>query len=177
MPRLLLIFSQSDYLIQAVDVNSHSNWQTVDPDQLASSEANWSGSTLFAKAGYIWGQQDKGKYPKSLQCTMQQKGPLFWLPRPGSAHTYVLSDQCLHCWLTIAMDAEEHIRMSQEKGSADLPSYQSFRVHVWTLSKATSCFMAEVSPWHTAYMSQKYRFWWNCVDAQGCLNLCCPHML
>ena len=26
---------------------------SVDPDQLAFSEANWSGSTLFAKAGYI----------------------------------------------------------------------------------------------------------------------------
>ena len=25
---------------------------SVDPDQLASEEANWSGSTLFAKAGY-----------------------------------------------------------------------------------------------------------------------------
>ena len=33
---------------------------SVDPDQLASSEANWSGSTLFAKAGYIRVQQDKG---------------------------------------------------------------------------------------------------------------------
>ena len=32
----------------------------ADPDQLASSGANWSGSTLFAKAGYIWVQQDKG---------------------------------------------------------------------------------------------------------------------
>ena len=30
---------------------------SVDPDQ---SEANWSGSTLFAKAGYIRAQQDKG---------------------------------------------------------------------------------------------------------------------
>ena len=29
-------------------------------DQLASSEANWSGSSLFAKAGYILVQQDKG---------------------------------------------------------------------------------------------------------------------
>ena len=29
-------------------------------DQLASSEANWSGSTLFAKAGYVRAQQDKG---------------------------------------------------------------------------------------------------------------------
>ena len=33
---------------------------SADPDQLASSEANWSGSILFAKAGYIQVQQDKG---------------------------------------------------------------------------------------------------------------------
>ena len=32
----------------------------VDPDQLASAEANWSRSTLFANAGYIRAQQDKG---------------------------------------------------------------------------------------------------------------------
>ena len=33
---------------------------SADPDQLASSEASRSGSTLFAKAGYIRVQQDKG---------------------------------------------------------------------------------------------------------------------
>ena len=33
---------------------------SADPDQLASSEANWSGSTLFAKAGHIQAQQDQG---------------------------------------------------------------------------------------------------------------------
>ena len=33
---------------------------SVDSDQLASLEANWSWSTLFAKAGYIRVQQDKG---------------------------------------------------------------------------------------------------------------------
>ena len=33
---------------------------SADPDQLASSEANWSGSTLLAKAGHILVQQDKG---------------------------------------------------------------------------------------------------------------------
>ena len=33
---------------------------SADPDQLASSEANGSGSTLFANAGYIQAQQDKG---------------------------------------------------------------------------------------------------------------------
>ena len=31
---------------------------SVDPDQLAS-EANWSGSTLFAKTEYVRVQQDK----------------------------------------------------------------------------------------------------------------------
>ena len=35
---------------------------SADPDLLASSEANWSGSTLFSKAGHIWVQQDKGKW-------------------------------------------------------------------------------------------------------------------
>ena len=33
---------------------------SADPDKLASSESNWSWSTLFAKAGYILVQQDKG---------------------------------------------------------------------------------------------------------------------
>ena len=33
---------------------------SADPDQLASLEANWSGSTLFAMAGHIQVQQDKG---------------------------------------------------------------------------------------------------------------------
>ena len=33
---------------------------SVDPDQLVSLEANWSGSTLFAKVGYVRVQQDKG---------------------------------------------------------------------------------------------------------------------
>ena len=33
---------------------------SADPDLLPSSEANWSGSTLFAKAGHIQIQQDKG---------------------------------------------------------------------------------------------------------------------
>ena len=33
---------------------------SADPDQLASEEANWSGSTLFSKAGHTHIQQDKG---------------------------------------------------------------------------------------------------------------------
>ena len=34
---------------------------SADPDQLASEEAKWSGSTLFAKTGFKPVQQDKGK--------------------------------------------------------------------------------------------------------------------
>ena len=55
----LQIFSQSDYLIQDVDINSHTEWQTVQ-FQISWAKANWSWSTLFAKAGYILVQQDKG---------------------------------------------------------------------------------------------------------------------
>ena len=33
---------------------------SAEPDQLASFEANWSGSTLFVNAGHIRIQQDKG---------------------------------------------------------------------------------------------------------------------
>ena len=33
---------------------------SADPDQLASEEANWSGSTLFAKADYIRVWREKG---------------------------------------------------------------------------------------------------------------------
>ena len=33
---------------------------SADPDQLASEEANWSRSTLFAQAGHNKVQQDKG---------------------------------------------------------------------------------------------------------------------
>ena len=33
---------------------------SADPDQLASSEANWSGSSLFEKVGHMRAQQDQG---------------------------------------------------------------------------------------------------------------------
>ena len=34
---------------------------SADPDQLASSEANWSGSTLFEKVGHLRAQQNQVK--------------------------------------------------------------------------------------------------------------------
>ena len=61
MSRPFQIFSQSDNLIQIDDIKNHIlTGKSADPDQLASSEANWSGSTLFAKAEITRAQQDKG---------------------------------------------------------------------------------------------------------------------
>ena len=40
--------------------SKHLMENNADLDQLASSEANWSGSTLFGKEGYIRVQHDKG---------------------------------------------------------------------------------------------------------------------
>ena len=42
------------FKIQIVDINfTYLMANSADPDQLASSEANWSGSTLFAKVGPV----------------------------------------------------------------------------------------------------------------------------
>ena len=56
---------------------------SADPDQLASSEANWSGTTMFAKAGHIQVQQNKGsehvkwntsnEYPQHMFCGEKRK--------------------------------------------------------------------------------------------------------
>ena len=51
MPRPFLIFSQSDYLIQTVDINSNTEWQM---EQIRS-QLIW-----IYTAGYIWVQEDKG---------------------------------------------------------------------------------------------------------------------
>ena len=57
LPHPLLTVSQSDYFIQIVD-KIHI---LKDKQCIHSTEANWSGSTLFSKAGHIQAQQDQGK--------------------------------------------------------------------------------------------------------------------
>ena len=47
MPRPLLIFSQSDYLIQIVAINSHTKGNSAEPDQLASSNMSQTNETLI----------------------------------------------------------------------------------------------------------------------------------
>ena len=52
---------------------------SADPDQLGSSEANWSGSTLFAKAGYIRVQQDYSVKKISLNiCFLELMEEFLW---------------------------------------------------------------------------------------------------
>ena len=67
MPCPLLTVSQSDSLIQIVDINSHTEWQTV---QIQISWLPQKPSDLnlqFAKAGYIRVQQNKGSWRVHIQ--------------------------------------------------------------------------------------------------------------
>ena len=67
---------------------------SADPDQLASSEANWSGSTLFAKAGYLDRQAWSISVDPDQRChkmqhlirayTICQSSSNFWTQEPGS---------------------------------------------------------------------------------------------
>ena len=59
MPHPLLIFNQSDCFLDCFYKFTYLMANSAETDQLSSEEVNWSGSTLFAKAGYIWVQQDK----------------------------------------------------------------------------------------------------------------------
>ena len=61
----------------------------ADPDQLTSGEANWSGSTMFAKTGHIRVQQDKESMD-IIVCVYEQR-----MPRSGC--TDVHADLALHC--------------------------------------------------------------------------------
>ena len=63
MPHPLLIFSQSDYLDLGCWYKfTYLLTNSVDPDQLASLEANWFGSALFAKRGHFQIQQAQLNY-------------------------------------------------------------------------------------------------------------------
>ena len=66
---------------------------SADPDQLASSEANWSESTLFAKAGYIRNLQDKGWKLSSASRVIWTWDHFY----PNSALTTRLYSSLCHC--------------------------------------------------------------------------------
>ena len=95
---------------------------SADPDQLASSEANWSGSTLFAKTEHAMFSKRRVKnwwwnlsvwpfsiwavpYKNVSSCICRQQNP-------RSACASVQSDQGLHCLLTESLGTTECIRPS-----------------------------------------------------------------
>ena len=51
---------------------------SADPDQLASSEANWSGSTLFAKTGHVVFSKRRVKKVLFLLGALHRKKKLIW---------------------------------------------------------------------------------------------------
>ena len=57
---------------------------SADPDQMASAEAIWSGFTLFAKAGHVRVEQDKGN-------TQRKRGPWYYMRTAESRIIWVLS--------------------------------------------------------------------------------------
>ena len=60
---------------------------SVDPDQLASSE---SGSTLFAKAGYIRVQHLKGYITKTCLYNLDPLKPHFYTVKLGFTGVYII---------------------------------------------------------------------------------------
>ena len=52
---------------------------SADPDQLTSSETNWSGSTLFAKAGHIWIQLANDWKKITLSNSLMRCNECWWV--------------------------------------------------------------------------------------------------
>ena len=59
---------------------------SADPDQLASEEANWSGSTLFAKTGHVVFSKRRVKYLLSTWCVVRAS---YTCSRWGKGHVNI----------------------------------------------------------------------------------------
>ena len=85
---------------------------SADPDQLASSEANWSGSTLFAKAWYIWVQQDKGQLVNKCMAKAH----------PG-LHGNIVFNLSLHLW---SYDRADMFKIILDKRGSQIDFFSNF---------------------------------------------------
>ena len=78
---------------------------SADPDQLASSEANWSGSTLFAKTG-----QDvfskRRDYISTTATSLQQ--PVLSVPQRDCSRVTLYVWYCHYCLLTVSVNRQRH---------------------------------------------------------------------
>ena len=75
---------------------------SVDPDQLDSSEANWSGSTMFAKSGYIQIQRTRVKKSGHNKCT-NTNGSFLSLGRKLHFTFYKKNTLMLHLFMILLL--------------------------------------------------------------------------
>ena len=92
---------------------------SADPDQLASSEANWSGSTLFAKAGYIGSSWTRVKYFDTLIpyhfYSFDTLIPYHTCPKIEQVHVYnILMCKKKKCWLSDKQLCHQHSEASDQ---------------------------------------------------------------
>ena len=81
---------------------------SADPDQLASAEANWAGSTLFANAGYIRVKEDKGYITKTYLhvYNFDPLKPHFYIVKLGFTGVYIIvliSAQDIDCGYSLEL--------------------------------------------------------------------------
>ena len=90
LPHPFLTVSQSDNSMLFVPVNLQTEWQnSVEPDQMASSEAIWSGSTLFSKGHTYPGSAGQGLNAVILVSALASLS-LFPLHSLWASHLYIL---------------------------------------------------------------------------------------
>ena len=87
---------------------------SADPDQLASSEANWSGSTLFAKTGHVFSKR-RVYMNWAASCENVSSG-ICGQRRPRSVCASAQSDQGIHCPLTEALATSECMNRERRPG-------------------------------------------------------------
>ena len=120
----------------------------ADPDQLASSEANWSGSTLFAKVGYIRVQQTRVKIDMQFLWNRhgislhQLIGGIHLIFSHFSMKTYVVNTH-KKCLIQVVESGPAQVSSewrSQERegfppfckgGSGDLPQENFWNINAW----------------------------------------------
>ena len=102
---------------------------SADPDQLASAEANWAGSTLFANAEYIRVKEDKGYITKTYLhvYNFDPLKPHFYIVKLGFTGVYIIvliSAQDIDCGYSLELP---------HRGSSNEYSQSVFWAEIWKI--------------------------------------------
>ena len=99
---------------------------SADPDHLASSEANWSGFTLFAKAGHIQVQQDQLSFRRPEFIFILAVNIYIWQSWPGTKNvpnlclwvlelSYLTSETILTFHISFFYNCQKSIATNRDK--------------------------------------------------------------